>query len=138
MEGGEGDEVGFVVGGYGEEGVADLFDLDGAGEGGFLGVVALELREGTLLMRWGFVGSERAYLDAVLVIPDAVGRHWRMVTISCQLCDSCTTTVVCTPDLLRNQLCRPRRIFKLTKEQLAQERIQRFLLRPKLVTPTAV
>ena len=28
MEGGEGDEVGFVVGGYGEEGVADLFDVD--------------------------------------------------------------------------------------------------------------
>ena len=41
MEGGEGDEVGFVVGGYGEEGVPDLFDVDCAGEGGFLGVVAL-------------------------------------------------------------------------------------------------
>lgn len=44
MQGGEGDEVGFVVGGDGEEGVADLFDVDCPGKGGFLGVVALELR----------------------------------------------------------------------------------------------
>lgn len=28
VEGGEGDEVGFVVGGYGEEGMSDLFDVD--------------------------------------------------------------------------------------------------------------
>ena len=41
VEGWEGDEVGFVVGGYGEEGVADLFDVDCSGEGGFLGVIAL-------------------------------------------------------------------------------------------------
>lgn len=41
MEGGESDEVGFVVGGDGEERVTDLFDVDCAGEGGFLGVVAL-------------------------------------------------------------------------------------------------
>ena len=41
MEGWESDEVGFVVGGYGEEGVADLFDVDCSGEGGFLGVIAL-------------------------------------------------------------------------------------------------
>lgn len=26
-----------------QQGVADLFDMDGAGEGGFLGVVALKL-----------------------------------------------------------------------------------------------
>jgi hypothetical protein len=48
VQGWKGDEVGFrLVGGIGrcecQEGVADLFDVDGAGEGGFLGVVALEL-----------------------------------------------------------------------------------------------
>lgn len=50
MEGGEGDEVGFVIAsGDSEEGVADLFDVDCAGEGGFLSVVALEL--GGVLVR---------------------------------------------------------------------------------------
>lgn len=49
MEGREGDEVGFrFVGGVRgcerEEGMADLFDVDGTGEGGFLGIVALKLR----------------------------------------------------------------------------------------------
>jgi hypothetical protein len=48
VEGREGDEVGFgLIGGIGrgesEKGVANLFDVYGAGEGGFLGVVALEL-----------------------------------------------------------------------------------------------
>jgi len=28
VEGGQSDEVGFIVGGYGEEGVSDLFDVD--------------------------------------------------------------------------------------------------------------
>ena len=44
MEGREGDEVGFRGGGGGgdsEEGVANLFDVDCAAEGGFLRVVAL-------------------------------------------------------------------------------------------------
>lgn len=41
---GEGDEVGFVVmGGKGEEGMADLFDVDGTAEGGFLAIVPFEL-----------------------------------------------------------------------------------------------
>lgn len=48
VEGGQGDEVGLglirgVGRGESEEGVADLFDVDGAGEGRLLGVVALEL-----------------------------------------------------------------------------------------------
>ena len=44
MKGGNSDEVGFVEFGEGEEGVADLFDMYRAGEGGFLGIVAFELR----------------------------------------------------------------------------------------------
>ncbi len=36
--------VGSVGWSEGEEGVADLFDVDGAGEGGFLGVVTLKLQ----------------------------------------------------------------------------------------------
>jgi len=42
VQGGEGDEVGFVVLLECEEGVAELFDVNAAGERGFLGVVALE------------------------------------------------------------------------------------------------
>lgn len=41
MEGGKGDEVGFVVFLEVEEGAAELLDVDAAGEGGFLGVVAV-------------------------------------------------------------------------------------------------
>lgn len=41
MEGGERDEVSLVVGGDSEESVADLLDMNCAGEGCFLGVVAL-------------------------------------------------------------------------------------------------
>ena len=44
VEGGEGDEVGFVIGSYGKEGVADLFDVDCAREGGFLSIITLELK----------------------------------------------------------------------------------------------
>ena len=35
--------VGCVGWGEGEEGMANLFDVDGAGERGFLGIVALKL-----------------------------------------------------------------------------------------------
>ena len=43
MEGGEGDEVGLIEVGEGEEGMTDLFYVNGAGKGSFLGVVAFEL-----------------------------------------------------------------------------------------------
>ena len=50
------------MGGEGEEGVANLFDVDGAAEGDFLGVVALEL-------------------NPVLVVPDTIGCHGRMMAM---------------------------------------------------------
>lgn len=52
MEGGEGDEVSFVERCDFEKRMANLFDLDCAGEGGFLCVVTLQL-EGlsTVLIR---------------------------------------------------------------------------------------
>lgn len=58
----------------------DLFDLDCTREGGFLGVVALELG-------CGLAGEDveegwKGYLDAVFVVPDAVGCDWRVVAIS--------------------------------------------------------
>lgn len=43
MESWESDEVGFVVGLESVDGVTNLFDLDGAGEGSFLRIVALKL-----------------------------------------------------------------------------------------------
>ena len=56
MEGGDSDQVGFVEFGEGEEGVADLFDMYRAGEGGLLGVVAFELKEGG---EWSAKGTGR-------------------------------------------------------------------------------
>ena len=43
MQGWEGDEVGFVVRFEVVDGVTDLFDVDCAGEGCFLSIIALEL-----------------------------------------------------------------------------------------------
>ena len=43
MEGWKGDDVGFVVGFEGVDGVTDLFDLYCTGKGCFLGVVTLKL-----------------------------------------------------------------------------------------------
>ena len=82
MESGEGDEVGFVVGWDGEEGVADLFDVDCAGERGFLGVVALELDRERKSARVEASGVLYVtYLDAMLVVPDAIGCHWWVMAV---------------------------------------------------------
>lgn len=45
MEGRKGDEVGFVVGFESVEGMTDLFNVNCAGKGCFLGVVALKLEK---------------------------------------------------------------------------------------------
>ena len=55
MEGWQGDEVGFVVGFERVEGVTDLFDVDRAGKGCFLGIVALKL-EKAYVSGFGSVG----------------------------------------------------------------------------------
>ena len=49
------DKVGFVVFRNSEKGMTDLLDVDGTGEGGFLGVVAFELVDEGLV---GFGGVE--------------------------------------------------------------------------------
>ena len=56
MKGGNSNEVGFVELGEGEEGVANLFDMYRAGEGGLLSVVAFELKEGG---EWSAKGAGR-------------------------------------------------------------------------------
>lgn len=45
MKGWDGDEVGFIVGFEGVDGVTDLFDVDCAGKRCFLGIVALKLEK---------------------------------------------------------------------------------------------
>ena len=45
MKSWEGDEVSFVEGFESKEGVTDLFDVDCAGKGRFLGIVALKLEK---------------------------------------------------------------------------------------------
>jgi len=63
MQGWDSNQVVFIVGIKVEEGVADLLDMDSAGEGGFLGVVALKS-------------------DAMLIIPDRVGcDRWMMADL---------------------------------------------------------
>lgn len=83
MDVGEGDEVGFVVmGGKGEEGVADLFDVNGTAEGGFLTIVPFELfveKERSVGIGQGGEVRESAYLDAVFGVLDTVGSDRRMV-----------------------------------------------------------
>ena len=56
MERWEGDEVGFVEGFESEEGVTDLFDVDCAGKGRFLGIIALKLEKAYVSV-FGSVGS---------------------------------------------------------------------------------
>ena len=81
VEGGEGDEVGFVIGSYGEEGVADLFDVDCAREGGFLSIVTLELDGDPSLVFAGGQDCRQAYLYAMFIVPYAVGCRWRMMAV---------------------------------------------------------
>ena len=82
MESGEGYQVVFVIGIDVQEGVTDLFDVDRAGEGGLLGIVALELSRRLALMiskRVYLQGLELAYSDAVPIVPNAVGSNrWVM------------------------------------------------------------
>ena len=77
MEGWEGDEVGFVQRLESIEGMADLFDMDCAGKGCFLGIVALQL-EKDHIRRFGSTGR-KAYLNAMLIIRDTVSCHWWMM-----------------------------------------------------------
>ena len=58
MERREGDKVGFVEGFESEEGVTDLFDVDCAGKGRFLGIVALKLEKAYVSV-FRSVGYER-------------------------------------------------------------------------------
>ena len=55
MESWEGDEVGFVVRFESVDCVTDLFDLDCAGEGCFLRIVALKLQK-AYVREFGLVG----------------------------------------------------------------------------------
>ena len=58
MKSWEGDEVGFVERFESVDGVTDLFDLDCAGEGRFLRIVALKLQQ-AYVRDFGLVGSEK-------------------------------------------------------------------------------
>ena len=55
MEGRESDEVGFIVGFESEEGMTDLFNVNCAGKGCFLGIVALKL-EKAYVSKFGLAG----------------------------------------------------------------------------------
>lgn len=57
VESWEGDEVGFVVRLESVDGVTNLFDLDCAGEGCFLRIVALKLRK-AYVRTFDLLGSE--------------------------------------------------------------------------------
>lgn len=69
----EGDEKGFVIGGDGEDGVPDLLDVDGAREGGFLCIVALQLYAmggvgDVVCCDWGMVATQSTALVLILVL----------------------------------------------------------------------
>ena len=58
MESREGDEVGFVERFESKKGVTDLFDVDCAGKGRLLGIVALKLEKAYVSV-FGSVGFKR-------------------------------------------------------------------------------
>ena len=88
--------------GESEEGMADLLDVDGPAETGFLAIVALDL-------------------NAVFLVVDAVGGDGRVVR-----------------DLLRHETGDALLVIPVAEEELAEEGVQRLLLRPELLTATAV
>ena len=127
MQVGEGDEIGFVVGRDGEDGVTDLLDVNGAREGCFLRVVALQLY-------------------AVGGIGDVVCCDWGMVAMLLNRVSFYTCTVLghlkleegIIPNLFTNQPRLPLPINPLPQKQLPEKWIQRFLLIPKLLTATSI
>ena len=126
VEGGKGDEIRFRLAGRvgrceREEGMADLLDVDGAGEGGFLGVVALELRRKMSGKEAGGVSQLCAYLNAVFGICNAICCHRRVMA-----------------DLLGNKLCLSGIILPVAYKELAQKWIQRFLLAAQFVASRCV
>ena len=60
--------------------MADLFDVDGTGEGSFLGVVTLELEKHVSGMEYR-VREWEAYSDSVLLVPDRVCCDGWVVTV---------------------------------------------------------
>jgi hypothetical protein len=85
-------------------------DVDGGFERRLLCVVALE-----------------AY--AMLLVPDAVGGHGRVMTEHLALASAAHAyRMAPVPDLLANELCLTSLILPLAQEQFAQERVQRLLL----------
>ncbi len=119
MQVGEGDEVCFVVGGDGEYGVSNLLDVDCPRKGGFLRIVSL-----------------RIY--SMLLVRDMVGGDRRVVTSSVVRDYSSSMCNGHEPDLLRYELCCTSFILPLSKEQFAQERVQRLLLISELLTSTGI
>lgn len=109
MESREGDEVGLglvwsVRWGESKKGVADLFDVDSAGEGGLLGIVALKLI-GAPLEGWSrTVSKTQAYLDTTFGVCYAVCCHRRVMA-----------------DLFRDELCLASVVLPGAKEELAQK-----------------
>lgn len=116
----ESDQVCLVICWYRENGMPDLLDVDSARERCLLRIVSLQV-------------------DAMVFIMDVVRCDGRMVTVEKLLVViSCQWTGKYKPDLLRNKLRRTSLILPFPKEQLSQEGIQRFLLIPKLLTPTRI
>lgn len=119
VQGGEGDEVGFLLaflgGGDGQDGVADLLDVDCAGEGGLLGVVALEV-------------------DAGWEVCDGVGCCWRVVAVgvflvknACLVCGM-STRICILPNLLADELRGAGLVLPFSEEELAEEGVEGLLL----------
>lgn len=113
---GQRDEVRLLVArgrGDGEDGVSDLLNVDGLGEGGLLGIVTLEMNAG-----WE--------------IGDAVGGSGWVMAVIARLSarEACREArrYAASPDLLAYELCGAGVILPLAQEQLAQERVQGLLL----------
>lgn len=82
MQRGDGDEVGFVIFRDCEEGVTNLFDVNGSRERGFLGIVAFQLEEAQASVRERQKDGGRRYPDAMFVVPYTISCDRWMVAFT--------------------------------------------------------
>ena len=117
MEGRDCNKVVFVVLLKVEESMTYLFDVDSAGEGGFLGVVALKLKRAMIVSALTGIGRkmEETYSNAMLLIRYTIcSDRWVVATIMLALIPSLFHS--CVPDLLRYEFCSARLVLPFSKK----------------------
>lgn len=112
------DKVVFIVAVEVKQSMPHLFDSDRCAEGRLLCVVSLQMYP-------------------VFLVDDAICSDRRVMAKIGQF-EWIHKDHGALPDLLAHEFCAPTLVFPVSQEELAQERIQRFLLTTKFLVSTAV